>query len=432
MHPAVGRTISDSSLTSLRDSIYHRLPFQATVLEYADLIYPLIDTVQCGHIGMRHTGAHWRLNYLIPGHTFPLSLKQLDDGRVVVSAIRADQDSVFLGAEVLNINGQFIDDIIDEVTVFSSGSDGKNLSGAHNRAISRIPFHLRWTLGKQDSFKIAIRIGSRDTLVTFLSKATTGAKKLDAIKQREDRKRVRIFNYGFDESRKTAVIDINSIMGYDPFNLIYPLALRGVLMKARKDSAQRIILDLRNNGGGRASNVGRIVSFFAQEETKIYEPWSFPKSTWLSAGLRAKFLFAPSLLIGNGENRRFGRLVKHKVKPRKKSFDVELIVLINSSTFSAASITASILKSSGRATLMGQESGGNYHETYAGIFSPVGLRRTGLMIHMPHLLIPSAVDESKQPFGKTLQPDIEVPITIEDVLDPRDRLLLRALEFSNN
>lgn len=430
-HPAVGRTVTDSTLKTLRNKIEGELPTEASVLTFAKLVYPLVDTVQGGHIGLYPRGALWRHTYRSSRHSLPLSLKQLDNGKVVISALKTGQDSLLLGAEVLEVNNQPISEAIAEANLFSGGSDGPNRSGARNRAVTKTPQHLRWTLGKQDSFRVLMRIAGRNSMVTLLAPAAD-MKAKDASKaasRKRTKNRERTINYGFDGSRKVAVIDVNSFSGYDPFNVIYPMALKGVLAKAERDSAETIILDLRENGGGRSSNVLRVLRYFISEETEVYKAWTFPKTGWKNASLTNKLIFGPATLFGKGDDRRFGRLMRHKTSPRKSGFAGRLIVLIDSGTFSAATITASVLKSSGRAVLIGQEAGGNYHETYAGLFSMVRLRRTELQLRMPHLLIPIVVDPAKQPFSKTLQPDVVIPITIDDVLDPRDRVLLQALEF---
>ncbi len=431
-HPAVGYTVSDESLLSLRDKIDSRLPQQATTLEYAQLIYPLLDTVQGGHIGLYPRGALLRHNYQSRKHVLPLSLKQLDSGPIVISALKPGQDSSLLGAEVLFINGQPINKLVAEANVFAGGSDGHNRSGARDRAITNLPTFLRWTLGKQDSFQVKLRMADRDSMLTAYSLATIAKtqKAEDTEVQLRPKNREKTINYGFDASRKTAVIDLNSFSGYDPLNFIFPMVLKGVLAKAEKDSAQTIILDLRDNGGGRSANVLKVLRYFVRDETKVFDPWTMPSSGWARASLLNKAIFTIPVLTAKKGTARFGRFMRHKIKPHKKSFDGKLIVLINSGSFSAATITGSILKSNDRAILMGQEAGGNYHETYAGLFSMIGLRRSGLVVRMPHLLIPASVDESKQPFGKTLEPDIAVPITVQDVFDPRDRLLLQALELS--
>ena len=416
-HPAVGLTVRPGALDTLATGIVAELPPRATVAEFASLAQPLIDTLRGGHVLLYPRGLPWRSTLGRTKRLFPLRLQRLPTGEIYVAGVRTGADSALVGRRVTRLEGYPIDSLVREAAKFKGGSDGTDLSGSYDRATADLSAYLNWQLGQRDSFRVSLA-GAVDTTIL-----------LAAVDERDLPKAppTRPINYGFDSVRRIAVVDLNSFSGYDPYNLLYPLVLRRVFAKAHRDSARALLLDLRGNGGGRSANVRRVLSYLVRARTPVYERWDFPASGWWRGGLPMKVATLPAMLLGRGERRRYGRLIRNDAKPRRRAFAGPITVLIDGGTFSAAAVTAAVLKSSGDALLLGQPAGGNYHETYAGLFTTRSLRRTGMRVRVPHFRIAVAVEEARQPFGKTLQPDVALPYTLDNVLDPRDRMLLQAL-----
>ena len=437
-HPAVGRTVAATDLTATLERIVAELPDSATVLEFARRVHPLVDTLRGGHVGLYPRGAALRALGAGTDGTFPLAPKRLTDGRVIVAGVAPGLDSALVGEEIVAIDGAPVEDLVAEAGLFGGGSDGPNTTGVDERAARRLPTYLAWRDGARDSFHVELRSGAPasesrggDRADTSYALTLASFRRDDhpeaAARQKARRKSWRPLGYGFDSLRRVAVIDVNSFDGYDPLNLRWPVALRRLFARARRDGAEGLVLDLRGNGGGRSANVATLLRQVVTEPTQIYEPWLLPRGGWAVASPVNKASLAPSAVLGRGPTARFGRWMRHRVQPRPGGFAGPIAVLVDGGTFSAAAAVAAVLKSSGRATVIGQEAGGNYHETYAGLFTTVPLRATGLQLRLPHLLIPVAVDATRQPTDLTLQPDIAWPVTREAVLAGRDEVLLRAL-----
>jgi len=426
-HPAVGKTVSKQTLNALGDNLARGLPEEASVLDFLDVTQQLVDTVQGGHIVVYPRGLRARNTFSRPTRTLPVRLERLPGGEAVVARVAPGVDSSLLGQRVFRLDSRSIDSLVRRSAYFAGGSDGNNLSGARNRATQRLGRYIDWAYGEADSFQLALQ---DSTVVLPADRPRDRAHEAKLQKNKQKAPKRRPIAYGLDSARRIAVIDINSFSGYDPYNLRWPKVWRRVLAKAEADSAQALIIDLRDNGGGRSANIRQVLRRLEPQAVKLYEPWTMPASGWVHASPLLKLGFVPAMLLGSGSEQRFGRTMRHRVQPSNGvRYGGPVYVLINSGTFSAASATAAMLKSSGRATLIGEEAGGNYHETYAGLFSTIKLRRTGLRVRMPHLRIPLAVDERVQPFGKTLQPDVILPKTLADVLDARDLVLLQTLEL---
>lgn len=129
------------------------------------------------------------------------------------------------------------------------------------------------------------------------------------------------------------------------------------------DEQQGIVLDLRGNPGGYASEAARIVRLFTDSPgDKFYAYSAGGFIPFMSMALES--VFAPGLSDADSAS---GSLVKQKV------FLNPLVVLIDEGSASASEMVASSLKDSGRALLLGEKTFGKgsfYSERDASILKP--------------------------------------------------------------
>lgn len=442
-HPAIGHVISPEAFQGATARALANLPESATRAEFVVLLDALLDTLECGHVGVDPRGirrsARWGV--VKDEVSFPLGLARLSDGRIVISSKAPTLDSSVLGQEVLSVDGENILLLAEEAASLAGGSDGGNSTGALDRALGALRQYLAWRDGPRDQFSLGLKVHPDSNEYQRIVSAWTSKdleRYRDSLSQRYKEglspKPIgaahKALGYGFDSTRRVAVIDVNSFSGYDPLNLRWPRVAKRVLAKAARDGATGIVIDLRGNGGGRSANVHHLLANFVQGPTPLYRPWLTRRSGWWHASLINKLALLPSLLLHRGSEVKFGSLMAHKVDPRKKAFSGRLVAIIDSRTFSAATITASVLASSQRAIVVGEPSGGNYHQTYAGLMSKRKLRQTGINLRVPHLLIAADVNLERQPLGLTLQPDLFIPKTAEAFLPKSDPVLVAAIELA--
>jgi C-terminal processing protease CtpA/Prc len=116
--------------------------------------------------------------------------------------------------------------------------------------------------------------------------------------------------------------------------------------------------------------------------------------------------------------------------PYENNYKGALYVLINGNSFSASSVFSTNLKGTGRATFVGQETGGAYNGTVAGLFKPFRLPTSNVTIRMGLMQIdaPFKID----PDGYGVTPDVEInAATLEDYQldkDPAIEWVLDAIE----
>lgn len=156
---------------------------------------------------------------------------------------------------------------------------------------------------------------------------------------------------------KTAILTVTTMMGVDTIAYIED-AYEEVVAR----EADRLIIDLRENGGGAFA----IVPLIEHVLTEPYEAGGFASRKWAAAHARAprpgEFLetepwtgwsiqtfWADATAVP---------LTRVRFEPRELTFDGPVIVLTSSKTASAAELAADALRGSGRARLVGEETAG--------------------------------------------------------------------------
>lgn len=186
-------------------------------------------------------------------------------------------------------------------------------------------------------------------------------------------------------SDKTAIISVYRF-AEDTGSLVRKLA-----EQAKAKQVDKVILDLRNNGGGYVSAAGEMLSL------------------WLNGG--DKYMIEKS--IHNDD--------KTDYVPRGKNTifkDTKTIVLINRSTASASEIVAGALKDYQKATIVGMTSFGK------GVMQTMLNLSDGgkLKVTTAHWYTPNGSSINKT----GIKPDVEIDRTVQDITEDKDPQLDKA------
>ena len=195
-----------------------------------------------------------------------------------------------------------------------------------------------------------------------------------------------------------------------------------------------LILDLRNNLGGRLNEINTLYSFVADsaiafaDKSEVATKTSLLKRDYFTGNLGTKvlktivypfYLGAVYLIIEKqGSKYYFSGSETRIQKLQENRFKGKMYVLINGGSFSASSILSSNLKGSKRATFVGEETGGAFNGTVAGQMPIVTLpyskvkMRVGLMKIVPHY--------KTEEQGHGIRPDVEIIPTIKDKISGND------------
>ncbi len=378
------------------------------------------------------------------------------------------KDSSIVGNQVVKIEADLASNLV-ELYKTRFASDGYNTT-LHNRFVSKgfSSFYykdkgfvdsLNVTFKNKDSIftKTFRRISKEDKKGDTLNdsialkkpkkkpkpkKLTKAEKKLNRLKNKAKRKYNK--KYGYIARRKNYTRNFNFI-GQD--SAIALMKIRGFTNGNYKkfynesftklDSAKtkNFILDLRDNGGGRISEIDYLYSFLTDKnyqfitESEVNSRVPFLKflmSNTNSNSLKAiGGLLSPIIAVHNliKTKKKAGKLYyKFKYskvnKPNPMHFKGNIYVLINGNSFSASSLISTQLQANKRAVFVGEETGGAYNGTVAGIYKIYELPTSKLKIRMGLMQIEAP--QKQTPDGYGVKPNIKITPTIEDRILKRD------------
>lgn len=378
------------------------------------------------------------------------------------------KDSSIVGSEVIRIEDDLATDL---VALYKKrfASDGFNKT-LHNRYVSKgfTSFFYK-DKGFADSLKVTLRHNDSIFTRTFRRvskkekeeevlndsvkvaiKKKKKPKKLtreEKLARRIENKRQRKYNrkHGYIASRKQYTRNFKFIGQDSTVGLMKIRAFGNGNYKkfyaesfAKLDSAKtkNFILDLRDNGGGRIAEIDYLYGFLTEKnyqfitESEVNSRIPFLKylmsntsSNSLKAisGILSPFIVAHNLLkIRKKDGKLYYNFKKHtKVKsPHPLNYNGKLYVLINGNSFSASSLISTHLKANKRAVFVGEETGGAYNGTVAGIYKIYQLPTSKLKIRMGLMQIEAP--QKQVPDGYGIKPDIEKHPTIEDRISGKD------------
>ncbi|AUP77719.1 S41 family peptidase [Flavivirga eckloniae] len=447
------KEVLDFKFDSLKEAI--KTPINSR--EFYKKLAPVVSQVKQGHISLGSANKWYtkkeRKQLLKRKFEFyALDFEYLQN-KLWVKSTRG-KDSTVVGCEVVKIEDDLVSDLIDVYkTRFSS--DGYNTT-LHNRYVGRrfSSFYykdkgyvdsLRVTFKNEDSLfiKTLRRIEKKkkskkkdSTKIVKPVKLTSAEKKANRIAAKKKRKFNRM--HGFIKKYKTYTRNFRFVEEAE--DVAY-MKLRGFTNGnykrfykesfAKLDSAKTkyLILDLRDNGGGRIAEIDYLYSHLTNKQYKFIEdsevnsriPFlkflmsnTTPNSIKVLSGLASPVIVVQNLIrTRKQEGKLYYRFRQTRLRgPRPLHFTGDIYVLINGNSFSASSLISTHLKATKRATFVGEETGGAYNGTVAGIYKLYELPNTKLKIRMGMMQIEAPQKQSPDGYG--VMPDIEISSSIID------------------
>ncbi|MDO5656654.1 MAG: S41 family peptidase [Flavobacteriaceae bacterium] len=447
-HPKLDWYIQEDSLAYKFDSLKNTLESPLTPREFFTKIAPVVSEVRQGHLRvgapMKRFTRKEIINLKNQKGLFGRMEYALYDDKLFVIENREGFAGIEPGTEILSIDGENTSKILERYKKLNSG-DGYNTTFQRHFLAKAWPGYHVAENGILDSVFIETAWqNQKKSFFIHREAKSSDEKKEEKEKTKEmSSKENKTKDYNpqtLDYNRNLIFKDADSLVAYMKINTFSGIFSKKFykdsfkLLKATE--SKYLILDIRNNLGGSLSEIQNLYSYLAQDEfiflndlevtsknSMMYARY-FKGTPWWSKpflGLFAPYYFVRTLTSTRKKGEKYvvgSRKYTRNTEPKADAFQGKIYVLINGSSFSAASVLPSKLKNEKRAILVGEETGGANDGTVAGRYTLQKMPESQLMIPIGLMLIqPQILYENK---GLGVQPDVEIIPNIQNILQKDD------------
>lgn len=467
-HPRLYQYTSKETFDFKIDSLKASIQTPLTSRDFYKKLAPVVAHVRQGHISVgsvskRYTKKERKQLLKTKFEFYDLEFEYLNNKLWVSKAI--SEDSTLIGSEVVKIEDDSISNLVKIYkTRFATDGFNKTLFNRYlGKGFSGLYFKdkgfvdsLSVTFKMKDSLfnKTFERVEkdkkqdtiSNDTLKTIKKPKLT---KEEKIQNRIASKEKRRFNkkHGFisrDKSytRNFKLLEADSTVAFMKIRAFsngnYKKFYNESFAELHTKNIQNLIIDLRDNGGGRLSEIDFLYAYLSDKNYQLIQesevnsrlPYfkflmsnTTPNSVKIASGILSPFILVHNLIK---TKKRDGKLYynfrfsKDK-QPNDLHFKGTVYVLINGNSFSASSLLSTHLKATDRAFFVGEETGGAYNGCVAGIYKIYQIPNSKLKIRMGLMQIETMYKQNPDGYG--VKPDKEILPTSDELLIGKDAQL---------
>jgi C-terminal processing protease CtpA/Prc len=411
-HPALYRYTNKERINQLFDSVYNLLSRPMTEKEFHRLTAKVISSIRCGHTQSRPSLEYSKFvkfrKFFLPVQT------AFVNGHLVV--LNNLQDSSLLrGDEILSVNSMSIGEITDTlmplieadgyIQTYKNKILGQNFSELYNTYFENT-----------DSFTLTVKSVEGEVIEQTIPGISLSD--FDQLNEVKATNRFTTIKPGI------AMMKVGSFM--DQPELDFKSWVRNTFTTIEQDTVANLIIDLRDNSGGRDDYAVYLYSFLAKHRFAYHisahastDKFSFLSHTDQddSLNLTMQRITAKDSLgryILRNSHQTLGR---HE--PSQPTYRGQVYFLINGGTFSAASDFAAICRQDQLGIFIGEETGGAAIGNTSNGELMLTLPSTKIRIRVPLFMITNAVSDTNR--GRGVLPDYEIRYTNKDIGAMKDK-----------
>jgi hypothetical protein len=450
LHPSLYWYTPKDSMNYYFDKGYAALTDSMTEPQFRNVLSYVIAKVDCGHTSIRSSKeySHYADTARLP--QFPLILKCWKD-TMVVSANLYRRDSVLRrGTVIRSINGLPTEQLTDTLFQYIV-TDGYNLTGKYQYLSTGYNFSYwyKQLFGLSPTFRITYLDSARQLreaiVPLYFPRADTmrraagplrapdgvrrpGLSREPARRTRKQREEFFTRNLQLDSSGTTGYMALNTFEHGNHLVRFFRQSFRTLSEK----HVQNLVIDVRTNGGGDATNSTLLTRYLIDKKFKVADSlYAIRRHSKYDRYIQNSFLYR--LLMDVVSSRRsdgkyhFGYFERHVFSPlRRHHFDGQVYILTGGNSFSATCLFAGALKGQKNITIVGEETGGGYYGNTAWMIPNVTLPVTGVRFRLPRFRL--VVDKNREK-GRGVLPDVSALPTSDAIMRGFDFKTAKAREL---
>ncbi len=399
-------------------------------------------TIHCGHTSNLSSRKRDRYvkKYKYADWHFPLHMRCFGDSMVVTNNLRGSQSAIVPGDAIVAINGQMAGRIIDSLLLHIPG-DGTSNAGPRYLLSRSFPAYYTGVYGKADRYIVDYidKAGhfKTDTLAPLPATSTRMQRQRDTAraqrrpappaKKPEVKKITLLRNFRIDTARHAGIMELNT---FSPARL--KSFFRQSFREMRLNELEHLVLDLRNNGGGRIQNSTRLTRYLALQPFTVCDTLAardlvLHRSRYVPFGF---FYPVMQLFFPKKEDGRyhFAKYPNRHFQPRKKNhFNGNVFVITSGRTYSASTLFLGAIVDQPNVTVIGEETGGGAYGNSSTLLPEMRLPHTGVRIRIP--LFRCVIDADLPKNGRGILPDHWVIPGSFEIRNRIDAKMKKALDL---
>jgi hypothetical protein len=395
IHPDLYAYTTQARMEQLFDSCYQQLNDDTDDRQFYGIIKTLLSAVKDGHVssGLSPRFAH----FIHSENTYlPLITYFKGDSIFIVNSI---DNKIPAGSRLISINSHPADAMREKLYDYLM-ADGYSTSKQALVLNQIFYFYYYLAYGYSAGFTIEYISPAGDHKTVALS--AVEEKVINTLKIPVEQKP--LLSATFTEDN----ICILTIGTFDAASLgeaglNYPAFLEKTFRKIKQDRIQKLIIDLRDNGGGRDQYGVMLYSYLTKQPFRYYRYQEKDKK---------KLSGRPGIGLQ---------------QPAAIHYGGDLWVLTSGQTFSAAAEFCSVAYSDHRATFIGQETGGTYEGNHSGQLISFELPASKVTFWVSTIKYVMDVTPAKSP-GHGVIPHLQVQASAEEYIRHQDRVLKEGLQ----
>lgn len=468
--PSLYEFISKEKLDAEFQSLKNSIDKPLTSFEFYTKLAPVVGKIGQGHTFVYPKSKRYTKKELEPYKTSKNPFNGLEfegyNNKIYVSQNRLKDSTLQPFDEIIALGNENMNSFLKESENWFS-SDGYNTTFKKRTQGRKIDRFFQFKHHLIDSIPVTY-VRAKDTLTTVLYREKTEApekkkwkeytkKEKDSITALNEKK----WKFGYDSKTNSykrdykftsqdsciAIMDINGFT-----NGFYSNFYKDLFLKLNNNDSEYLIIDLRDNGGGRLSEIANLYSYLSPtekytflEKSLVTKKTSMFKADYFKGsskvGYVIKSIAAPIYysfmffkIKKDKENGNYYYFTNHKEKERNENaFMGKVYVLINGGSFSASSIIAAKLQANKRAVFVGEETGGAFNGTVAARMPIITLPNSKNKVRIGLARI--GILEKTDTIGRGVFPDVEIIPTVEEFKNNEDKAMewiLNDIEKKSN